>query len=95
MVPFVLGTEPNVIIVVFISLGEGRMLSWKLVSEAHCHATDSFVFARQAEFCCCGDWIGTAKGPLAINGTSSVDDKLSPVARVLASRSLNKGIRTI
>jgi hypothetical protein len=47
--------DPSVIIVVFESMGEGRMLNRKVVSDAHCHATDSFVLDKQAEFCCCGD----------------------------------------
>lgn len=63
MVPFVAGTEPSVIIVMLEYMGEGRMLSWNVVSEAHCHATDSLVRERQAELCCWGSWMGTAKGP--------------------------------
>jgi hypothetical protein len=82
-----------VIIVRFESLGEGSILSWNVVSEAHCQATDSFVRARQAEFCCCGSWIGTAKGPLGTGPIDCTDDKLSPVVSVLASKSLNSALR--
>lgn len=44
---------PSVIIVMLVSSAiEGRMLSWKVVLDAHCHAMDSLVLERHVELCC-------------------------------------------
>lgn len=90
MVPFVSGTEPSVIMVVLESFGDGRMLSSKTVSEAHCHATDSLVSARHAEFCCWGNWTGIAKCPRGIGSIVWGGDEPSSVDSVLKSISLEE-----
>lgn len=87
-VPFIEVAEPSVIIVMLEYMGEGRMLSWNVVSDAHCQATDSLVRERQAELCCWGIRMGTAKGPRAIEPISWVVEKLSLTDSVLTLRSL-------
>lgn len=63
-------SAPSVMSVLFDLPYEGKMASWNEVSDAHCHATDSFVRDRHAELCCCGVGIGRLKVPLSIGMAS-------------------------